>query len=71
MSDTSNTTTNASTSQLKAVSGMLSPTHSILSVDSDRKKDPNRHIRFAETVTPQSDEKDTPRESQGDTKSGV
>jgi len=48
-SNNSDTTTNAtaSTTQLTKV---LSPTHSILSTDSSKSKDPNRRIRFSDTV---------------------
>ncbi|XP_063689897.1 glutamate-rich protein 3-like isoform X5 [Bolinopsis microptera] len=53
-SNTSDTTTSsyvsdasASTTQLTKV---LSPTHSILSTDSSKSKDPNRRIRFSDTV---------------------
>ncbi|XP_063689906.1 glutamate-rich protein 3-like isoform X13 [Bolinopsis microptera] len=48
-SNTSDTTTNASASTTQ-LTKVLSPTHSILSTDSSKSKDPNRRIRFSDTV---------------------
>ncbi|XP_063689896.1 glutamate-rich protein 3-like isoform X4 [Bolinopsis microptera] len=48
-SNTSDTTTNASASTTQ-LTKVLSPTHSILSTDSSKSKDPNRRIRFSDTI---------------------